>query len=229
MKIYVVSCNQERWDRLIQAAIPLNLELVHIESPLSSDEEVHRRGRVLFERKTGYLTGVAATIGHIRAMEKMIQNGDSLAMIVEDDVRFHRDFNSKVQLIEDYMNNKAVDIFSIGFVNFPFPDASSPIILLHDMTILENVGLSNPWGAQCYMITNKYAKYFSNLFSIEDLSLPYSGPFVTDWVIFDPILGCNRSTLAVPIVVESPSEQSLAGNNNKPNLFESLKLTDFYL
>lgn len=226
MKIYIVSCSPGRVERLTRAATPLNLDFEVVESPLATDDEVQRRGKVCLERKTGYPTGIAATIGHIRAMERIASRDDPLAIIVEDDVRFHVKFNEYLTLAEEYMLRSDVDIFSIGFVNIP---RISNGIQLGDMLLQEKMPLSNPWGAQGYIITKKYADYFSKLFAVDDLSIPYKGNFVTDWVMFDPELGCKRTTLFYPIIVEDPNEQTIAGSTNKPNLFRTIKKEWFHM
>ena len=226
MKIYVVSCSPPRVERLLKAAAPLNLDFEVVASPLGADEEVQRRGKTCLERGTGYATGIAATIGHIRAMERIAQRDDPFAIIIEDDVRFHVMFNEYLKFAESYMVKSEVDILSIGFVNFPTIKNG---IRAGDLLVQENVILGNPWGAQGYIITKQYANYFSKLFSIDDLSLPYSGQFVTDCVMFDPILNCKRSTVSHPFIVECPEEQTIAGNNNKPNLFQTIRREWFYM
>jgi len=226
MKIYVVSCNETRWKNLTNASSVLNLDFVNVQSPLSTDEEVQRRGKRLFETGKGYPTGVAATIGHIRAMKQFVESQEPLAMIVEDDVRFHKDFNNQIKSIEKYMLETDTDIFSLGFVNLPH---QSNIKFLNGMPFREHVGISDPWGAQCYVITRKYAMFFSNLFSVDDIASVYPRDFVTDFVIFDTFLGCKRSTLIFPIVIESPDEQTLAGSTNKPNLFEHVNRGEYYI
>ena len=225
MKIYIVSCSPPRVERLVKAAEPLNLDFEGVESPLGTDEEVQRRGKTCLERGSGYATGIAATLGHIRAMEKIAVRDDPFAIIVEDDVRFHKQFNEYIKTCEAYMNTNKCDILSIGFVNYPILYQT---IHIGDLLCIENVGLGNPWGAQGYIISKDYAKYFSDLFSVDDVSIPYSGKFVTDCVMFDPILKCKRSTLYHPIIVEDPDEQTLAGNTNKPDLFRVLSKNEFF-
>jgi GR25 family glycosyltransferase involved in LPS biosynthesis len=225
MKIYIVSCSPPRVERLLKAATLLNLDFEVVESPLGTDEEVQRRGRVCLERGTGYATGIAATLGHIRAMERIAIHDEPLAIIVEDDIRFHNHFMDYLASCERYMREAECDILSIGFVNYP---TIQNMIHLDDLLVQHGVGLGNPWGAQGYIITKEYASYFSRLFSGDDLSIPYAGNFVTDCVMFDPMLKCRRSTLFHPIVVEDPNEQTIAGNNNKPDLFKILRYSDFY-
>jgi len=223
MKVFAVSCDPGRAERLTAAASPLGLEFVIVPSPLKDDPEVVRRGKTCFERKTSYPTGLAATLGHIRAMAAFVETGDPLGIIIEDDVRFRKDFKEVVQIVE--RNHQDADIVSLGFVNFPRGDATH----IENIPILKNVQLSNPWGAQCYTITHDYAKKFVELFSVDDVSIPYQNHFVTDWVMFDPILGCRRHTLLDPIAVEGPNEQTIAGSTNKPNLWEVIDINRFYL
>jgi GR25 family glycosyltransferase involved in LPS biosynthesis len=226
MKIYIVSCSPPRVERLMKAAAPLNLDFEVVESPLGTDEEVQRRGKTCLERGTGYATGIAATIGHIRAMERIASRDDPLAIIIEDDVRFHNKFNEYLEMCVNYMKNNTCDILSIGFVNFPRLEKT---VHIGDLIGCENVPLGSPWGAQGYIITKKYASYFYKLTDVEDYSVIYNGNFVTDSVMFDPILNCKRSTLSHPIIVEDPTEQTLAGNNNKPDLFRSIDRDLFYM
>ena len=234
MRIYAVSCDKGRQERLCKAAAPLNLDIEFVDSPLASDAEVVRRGRVCFERKTAYPTGVAATIGHIRAMAKFLETDEPLAIIIEDDVRFHKLFNQKVKIVESYMLKHAdtVDVFSIGFCSKPFElTPYQPIGGDMNAILTENMELSNPWGAQAYILTRRYAKFFTELFSGDDLSIPYPYQFVTDCVIFDPdrTIGCRRNTLQYPIAIEDPSEQTLAGNANKRDMFKFVHPSDFYM
>lgn len=215
MKIYIVSCSPGRVERLLKAAEPLHLDFEVVESPLSSDEEVQRRGRTCFKHKKAYPAGLAATIGHIRAMDRIAKRDDHYAIIIEDDVRFHKQFNEYMKIIEEYMTQDKCDVFSIGFLSVIRKEKVSNF---KGLELIENVGISNPWGAQCYVVTKNYAIYFSKRFSGDDLYLNYQGDFVTDFVIFDPIINCRRSTLIKPIVVESPYEQSIVGSCNKPPL-----------
>jgi GR25 family glycosyltransferase involved in LPS biosynthesis len=226
MKIYIVSCSPGRVERLTKAATTLHLDFEVVESPLGTDEEVQRRGKTCLERGSGYATGIAATIGHIRAMERIAQRDDPFGIIIEDDVRFHVMFNDYLPMAVEYMVKSKVDILSIGFVNFPRVTTG---IRAGDLLIQENVGLGNPWGAQGYIITKEYASYFSKLFSIDDLALPYSGKFVTDCVMFDPVLNCKRSTISHPLMVECPEEQTIAGNTNKPDLFRIVRREWFHM
>ena len=80
------------------------------------------------------------------------------------------------------------------------------------------------------MITREWAATFCKIFEVDDVSVPYASNFVTDWVMFDPILGCRRDALMWPIAVEAPDEQSIAGDNqNKPDLFQTVPREYFYL
>jgi GR25 family glycosyltransferase involved in LPS biosynthesis len=235
MRIYVVSCDKGRQERLLRAAAPLNLDIEIVDSPLSTEEEVVRRGNTCFERKTAYPTGVAATLGHIRAMVKFLETGEPLGVIIEDDVRFHKLFNEKLKILEAYTlkNIEKFDVFSIGFCSKPFEVTPyEPIGGDMNAMLTCNMELSNPWGAQCYIITRKYARFFTELFSIEDdLSIPYPYQFVTDCVIFDPerTILCRRNTLQYPIAIEDPTEQTLAGNANKRDMFKFVHPCDFYM
>lgn len=215
MRIYAVSCSAERADRLRSAAAPLGLDIVIVDSPKADDPEVLTRGAVCLEKKMSYPTGLAATIGHIRAMKQLYEDGSHWGIIIEDDVRFHKRFNEIVAKLEGIQD---ADIVSLGFVNFP----NGNIEVYNGVSIIKNVQLSNPWGAQCYMITREYAKHLVDTFSGPDLYEPYKGHFVTDWVLFDPMLGCRRHTLVLPIAVEDPGEPTIAGSNNKPDLFTVL-------
>ena len=222
MRVYAVSCNPGRADRLREAAKPLELDIVIVDSPKADDPEVVYRGRTSLEKGMGYPTGIAATIGHIRAMKRLVDDGFAWGVIIEDDVRFHNGFARITEVLETTVTD--ADIVSLGYVNFPGGTAE----YIHDIALIKNVHLSNPWGAQCYMITRQYAQHLVDLFyDVDDLFTPYEGHFVTDWVLFDPILGCRRHTLVNPIAVEDPNEPTIAGNNNKPNLFERLRRESF--
>ena len=224
MRIYAVSCSVERANRLRSAAEPLGLDLVIVDSPKSDDPEVLYRGRTSLETKMGYPTGIAATIGHIRAMKQLVDDGHPWGIIIEDDVRFRKDFSELVTTLERHVTD--ADIISLGFVNFP---QGTPEYV-ESIPLLKNVGLSNPWGAQCYMITQTYAKHLVDLFyAVDDVYTPYNGHFVTDWVLFDPVLGCRRHTLLDPIAVEDPDEPTIAGSTNKPYLFSTLNRDSFYM
>ena len=222
MRIYAVSCSSGRADRLRACAAPLGLDIVIVDSPKSDDPEVIHRGRTSLETKMGYATGIAATIGHIRAMKQLVEDGSAWGIIIEDDVRFHKDFTRIANILESSVAD--ADIVSLGYVNFPH----GTVDMIDDIPIIKNVHLSNPWGAQCYMITRQYAQHLVNLFyDVDDLYTPYKGHFVTDWVLFDPILGCRRHTLVKPIAVEEPNEPTIAGGNNKPDLFLHLQRESF--
>lgn len=217
MRIYAVSCNEGRAERLKSAAAPLSLDIVIVSSPKADDPEVLYRGRTSLETKMGYPTGIAATIGHIRAMKQLVDDGFEWGIIIEDDVRFRKDFNEMVATLESLVTD--ADIVSLGYVNFPHGNVE----FIEDIPVVKNVALSNPWGAQCYMITRKYAQHLVDLFySVDDLYTPYKSHFVTDWVLFDPVLGCRRHTLVEPIAAEDPDEPTIAGNNNKTDFISIL-------
>ena len=213
MRIYAVNCDKGRADRLRSCAAPLNLDIVLIPSPLASDPEVLHRGARCLELKSSYPTGIAATIGHIRAMEALVRDGAPWGIIIEDDVRFRKDFEEIVSKLEQNIHD--ADIISLGFVNIPVGRTVS----VEGIHMVKNVSLSNPWGAQCYMITRDYAYHLVKTFSGDDLYEPYHGHFVTDWVLFDPVLGCRRHTLVDPIAIEGWDEATIAGSNNKPDLW----------
>jgi GR25 family glycosyltransferase involved in LPS biosynthesis len=223
MRIFAVSCDEGRAQRLLSAASPLGMEIVIVPSPLKDDPEVVRRGKVCFEEKTSYPTGVAATLGHIRAMQSFLETGDPIGIIIEDDVRFRKDFKEIVEILEKH--HSEVDIISLGFVNMPSGKPDN----IGGIPVITYVGVSNPWGAQCYTITREYATMFTELFSVDDISIPYANHFVTDWVIFDTALGCRRHTLTIPIAVEGPNELTIAGSTNKPNLWAIVSQDDFYM
>jgi GR25 family glycosyltransferase involved in LPS biosynthesis len=226
MRIYAVNCDPGRGERLKAAAAPLNLDIELVQSPLKDDPEVLRRGATCFARDTAYPTGFAATLGHIRCMQRLVDSGDPLGIIVEDDVRFHKQFNEVVASMESYMMEGNTDILSLGYINIPIGDHYHT----HGHILIRNVGVSNPWGAQCYMITRDWAAKFCKLFEVDDVSTVYQSHFITDWVMFDPILGVRRDTLMWPIAVEGPDEQSIcAFNHGKPNLFQTVPREYFYL
>jgi len=227
MRIYAVNCDRGRGERLIKAAEPLGLDIVLVPSPLWTDEEVQRRGKTCFERNTSYPTGCAATMGHMRALAEFAKSGEPLGIIIEDDVRFHKHFNRLVDALTPHMMEGNTDVLSLGYVNFPQGEWSC----VGGEYIIRNVGTSNPWGAQCYMVTHRYAKYLSDLFSVDDVAIPFKNHFVTDWVLFDRYeLGCRRDVMLYPIAIESPDEQTIAGSTNKADLFAcGMKHEDFYL
>jgi len=226
MRIYAVNCDPGRGERLKAAAAPLNLDIVLVQSPLKDDPEVVRRGATCFARDTSYPTGCAATLGHIRCMQALVDSGDPLGIIIEDDVRFHKGFNEVVNAVTPHMMEGNTDILSLGYINIP----QGEYYVTGGHYMIRNVGVSNPWGAQCYMITREWAAKFCKIFEVDDVSIPYQSHFVTDWVMFDPILGVRRDALMLPIAVESPDEQSIcAFNAGKPDLFQHVSRDAFYL
>ena len=224
MKVFAVSCNAGRAERLITAASPLNIDLVIVQSPLKDDPEVLRRGRTCLEQKTSYATGIAATIGHLRCMQEFLKTGDPLGIIIEDDVRFRKDFLQMVDRVSKYFYD--VDVISLGYVNIPHGNVE---YIEDTIGIVRYVGLGNPWGAQCYMLSREYAQRFVDRFSGEDLLAAYTGHFVTDWVIFDPAIGCRRHALSTPICVEDSTEPTIAGSDNKVDLWKFIDKGQFCL
>lgn len=225
MKIYIVSCNSGRVERLMNASKSLNLNFEVIDSPLSTNEEVIERGKKLFELDKSYPTGLAATLGHLKAMRKFVDSQQELSMIIEDDVRFHNNWNNYISIIEEYFKNSNMNVISIGFINLPRSNNSKNIG--ENLDVYEDVGISNPWGCQCYMIKREFALKFLDLFENKEITDSYNGTFITDWVIFDPIIGCRRSTLLKPIAIECPYEQSIVGSNNKPDITKIVNCYDF--
>lgn len=228
MKIFIVSCDPERAERLTLAATPLGLDMYVVRSPRKDDPEVLWRGQECFQYGS-YPAGVAATLGHIRAMKQFLQTGDPVAAIVEDDVRFHGNFREIAERVEKYLvTSHDANVVSMGFVNLPHGKVEN----VGGVMMIRDVGVSNPWGCQCYVLTRDYAQHFVSMFEVDDIASVYQGVFVTDWVIFDPMLGCRRHTLTEPVVVESPFEQSIVGEgrmSNKPNLFSVLDHTAYLL
>jgi GR25 family glycosyltransferase involved in LPS biosynthesis len=223
MRVYAVNCDKGRAERLVSAAAPLDLDIQLVPSPLSNDEEVLRRGKKMLEVGTAYPTGLAATIGHIRAMERFVESGEPLAIIIEDDVRFHKHFNRLIAAVTPHMMEGNTDILSLGYVNPPHGTYE----VIGGEYIIRNVGLSNPWGAQCYMITRDYAQRFTQMCAVDDLYEAYKGNFVTDWVIFDGL--CRRDVMMLPIAIEGPNEQTIAGSTNKLNILQCVDADSFYL
>jgi len=223
MKVFVVNCDEGRKERLTKASAPLNLELVFVQAPLATDEEVQRRGKRCFERKTAYPTGLAATLGHMRCMQKFLETNDEFCIIIEDDVRFDKRFNEKLEEVVNHIGD--ADIITLG--------SCSDTVLIgeiedlnYGMKLVKNVGIANPWGAQGYVISRKYALFFTILFEEDDLSIPYDYHFVTDCVIFDE-RHCKRHSLAIPLIIEDPDEQTIAGSTNKWNMLSLVKREDF--
>lgn len=224
MKVYVVNCDTGRFDRMKNASKFNSIELEYVKSYISTDEIVTRRGSRAIERKMTEPRLVAMTLGHMKAIEEFLKSNEDIGIIAEDDVRFHNEFEQYADICSSYIRGSNVDVLSVGFVNFPFGKKIS----YSGISIIENVGLGNPWGAQCYMITREYASRFLEIFKEEDISLPYSNYFSPDWVIFDPVLGTRRSTLCLPIAIESPDEQSIGiTGSNKPNLLNILDRNNF--
>ena len=135
MRIYAVSCSSGRADRLRACAAPLGLDIVIVDSPKSDDPEVVYRGRTSLETKMGYPTGIAATIGHIRAMKQLLDDGFAWGVIIEDDVRFRKDFTRIADILESSVLD--ADIVSLGYVNFPH----GTVELISGIPIIKNVCL----------------------------------------------------------------------------------------
>lgn len=222
VRIYAVSCDNGRQERLLKASEPLNLDIVFIQSPLKNDPEVLRRGKTELEKGTGEACAIACLLGHFRAMQRFIDDGSDVGIIIEDDIRFHKDFNEIVEKLMKDEWYKDHNVFSLGFCSYPVDFDNEPFII-------KNVGLSNPWGAQCYMITRDFAIHLLGLFKDhDDVSEVVLTHFVTDWTIFEPRFGCKRCTLKIPIAVESPDEASIVGNYNKPDMIALVDKSMFY-
>jgi GR25 family glycosyltransferase involved in LPS biosynthesis len=228
MRFYIVSCDPDRAERMTLAASPLGLDMQIVRSPWKDDPEVLHRGRGCFQYGS-YPSGVAATLGHIRAMKEFLKTGDPIAAIAEDDVRFHGNFRDVARRVENYLNVCSdANVISMGFVNLPHGTVEN----VGGVMMIRNVGISNPWGCQCYALTRDYARHFVKMFEVDDIASVYQGVFVTDWVIFDPALGCRRHTLVEPVAIESPLEQSIVAEgrlSNKPDLFRVLDHTAYLL
>jgi GR25 family glycosyltransferase involved in LPS biosynthesis len=256
MKVYAVSCSPDRMERLRAKASPLNLEIITVDSPYLTDPEVLQRGKNHLEKELGYPGGIAATIGHIRAMKMFLETNEETCLIVEDDVRFHKNFNQYISDVDDIMKSTSIDVFIVGYcslcapcyechgrwstynqeIMFSFKTCEyclsktlqhNSILYYSDET--EGIGVSNPYGAQGYVVRREFAKKFVDLFSVEDLYSAYPKYFVTDITIFDkhPPVSCRLHVLRTPIVVEDRNEQTIASNTNKPNLDGLVSFSDF--
>jgi len=222
MKSFSITCNADRMNKCLELSKTLCLNNTIIQSPNGhTDPEIQRRASQIIEKGLSCRGNFACMIGHLMAMSEFLKTEDELCFIFEDDVRFHKDFNSYVEKIERYMNEKPdVDVVSLGFVNIPF----GTITVYDNIQIIENTYVSNPYGTQCYMIRRRHAKKLVDFFSVDDIYSVYQDRFVADYTIFatDDKLKCNRTSLKFPIVIEDLSEQSIIGNNNKPNLLNIL-------
>ena len=243
-------------ERLRARASPLDLDIVTVDSPYLTDPEVLGRGKNHLEKDLGYPGGIAATIGHIRAMKMFLETEDETCLIVEDDVRFHKNFNQYIQDIDHVIRTTEIDIFMIGYCSLCAPcyechgrwSTRNSEIMLYFKTCgvcaskvrhynsisyysdeTEGIGVSNPYVAQGYVIRRSFAKIFVDLFSVDDFYMVSPRFFVTDMTIFDknPPVSCRLNVLRVPIIIEDMFEQTIASNTNKPNLDGLVNFSDF--
>lgn len=201
-----------------------DLELVRVHSPYFSDPEVCRRGKAFIPHNLCE-KAFACTIGHFNAIVEFLKSGETFGIIAEDDVIFHKFFKGYIACVIDYMNNRNIDVVSVGFVNIPQGARET----FSGITYIENVGIGNPFGTQCYILTRTYAQKFIDMFGTDEKLNMYKGwSVVSDGIIFDPQF-CKRSTLLTPIAVEDRQEKSIIGHTNKFDFFSVLNRRDFFI
>jgi GR25 family glycosyltransferase involved in LPS biosynthesis len=226
MKIYIVSCDKGRQERLLEKASPLNLDIEFVQSYNYDDPIIQKKAWKIIEKGDAYPTGVAATLGHMIAMQKLLDSSETHCMIGEDDIRFDKKFNEKLEVVLKYIDK--CDVFTLGGCSDTVRIGPVTDTEYKGVSFIKNAELGNPWGAQLYIISREYAEYFLNKFSVDDLSSVYDYKFVTDCVIFDRRY-CNRFSLMYSIAIEDPDEQTIAGNVNKmPIPMLNVNRHDFY-
>ena len=227
MKSYIITCNDARLTNCLQKNKCLNLDSIIILGPDSkTNKEVQRLSKPFIDNNLGCIVSFACMIAHLEAIKEFLKTNDELCIIYEDDVRFHKDFLNYIEKIEKYMlENKHVDVVSLGFVNIPVGN----LVLFDNISIIENTYVGNPFGTQCYMIRRRHAKQLVDLFLTDNIYSVYQYRFVSDYTIFEnnDKLKCNRTTLKFPIVIEDLSEVSMIGNYNKPDLLQVVSKNDF--
>jgi GR25 family glycosyltransferase involved in LPS biosynthesis len=228
MKLYVVSCDKGREERLLKKAVPLHLDIEIVESFHANDPLIEKYAKRVLDKNhayPSYPTGVAATMGHMKAMKRFLETNQSFCMIGEDDIRFDKYFNEKLAVIMKFIGDS--DIVTLGGCSDTVPVGDVIDMDFMEMKMVKNAELGNPWGAQLYIISQKYANYFLNRF-FHIPSLDYDYKFVTDCVIFDPRY-CIRFSLLPSIAIEDPEEQTIAGNINKMSIAQlGVKKENFY-
>lgn len=113
MQIYMVSCNRGRADRVLECASPLNIDFRVISGIVPSDDDFKTFDPRFLE--THRATDIACTLSHVRTMKAFLESQDDIGVIVEDDVRFHKDFNAKIPILEALVRGGGMDILSFGF------------------------------------------------------------------------------------------------------------------
>ena len=69
MKIYVVSCDSGRFDRMSKSIQNTNISLEFVKSYVTTDEIVSIRGQTCLDRKMSEPRLIAMTLGHMKAMQ----------------------------------------------------------------------------------------------------------------------------------------------------------------
>jgi GR25 family glycosyltransferase involved in LPS biosynthesis len=221
MRFYVVSCSEGRIERFLRYAEPLQIDFKVVNGIVPTDDEFK-----LFEPhflETHRAADVACTLSHVRAMKLFLETDDDIAAIVEDDVRFHKNFKSMIKILKQVIRGGGIDVLSFGACGDCYGEVED---IGEGMSILRDSRVGNPFGTQGYILTRDYANRFVNAVSSPDVYELLQGAIIADCSIVGPALGCRRISLFIPIAIEDPSEQSIIGNHKHPML--SLTSTDDY-
>lgn len=119
--------------------------------------------------------------GHLRALDRLIESGDSHGIVCHDDAVFRNDFDEIVKTCQSYGFLDA-DIFQLGFTSLPLGQPH----FLRELAVLKNAVVDPPL---CYVIRRDYAKKVSKE---EEL-----------------FTHCIRHTLMSPIVIPYPRQSNV--------------------
>lgn len=223
MHFYVASCSEERIERFLRYAEPLQINFEVVKGIVPTDDEFK-----LFEPRfleTHRAADVACTLSHVRAMKLFLETDDDIAAIVEDDVRFHKDFNPKIEILKQVIRGGGIDVLSFGACG----DCYGVVEYIGEgMSLLRDSRVGNPFGTQGYIITRDYATRFVDAVSSLDVYERLRGDMIADCCIVGPAIGCRRISLFIPIAVEDPAEQSIIGNHHKHPMRTLTCMDDYY-
>ncbi len=121
MKIYIVNLEKdvERKASIKAQLDDLNLDYEFISAVYGKNltqEEISRLSPD-FEKTRLTLPELGCALSHLKVYKKIIENNDSIALILEDDVKINSDIKKYLDLIAHYYNSNKPEIILLGRVN----------------------------------------------------------------------------------------------------------------
>lgn len=126
--------------------------------------------------------------GHMECLQRLVDSGDDLAIICEDDIHIRKDFTTELPDIITQFKKRNLEMLMLGYLLDFSPITENSELPLKDFVFTYHDYHSSVWGTQMYMIDSNYAKhilaYFGPQSGYEEYSknnqnaVPYSSDHI---------------------------------------------------